>query len=135
MSAAAASGQVCSTVPEIRVLGMGIGFFLYLLLVLFTISVLVTHHDKFRIGKQLGLAHLIFLLLIILLPKKSTEKEECGPRTDSQGLLTLVMTLMQAVFSCLAMLGVHLQLWGKPVLTVSKEDRATGHTSADGVFF
>mmetsp|Transcript_16968 Transcript_16968/g.42063 ORF Transcript_16968/g.42063 Transcript_16968/m.42063 type:complete len:135 (+) Transcript_16968:247-651(+) len=129
------AAQVCSSVPEIRVLGMGIGFFLYLLLILFTISLIVTHHDKKRIGKQLGFVHLMFLLIIILMPKKSTKVEECGPRADSQGLLTVVMTFIQAVTAILALLGVFLQIGSKSVITVSKEDRATGHTSADNVFF
>ncbi|CAD7975236.1 unnamed protein product [Amoebophrya sp. A25] len=125
--------SVCSSVPEIRVLGMGIGFFLYLLLVLLTISVLLASHDKKKVGKQFGIYHAVFLLLVIVMPKKKTTVVECGPRTDSQGLLTDVMTIVQGLSGLLGLLGVMLHIGLKPVFTIGREDRATGHTTA--VFF
>ncbi len=126
---------VCSTVPSVRILGMGIGFFLYILLILVSISVFFAVHEGSRVSlfAKVLVVHALFLGIIFGMPKKSVTVEECGPAADSQGLLAMVMLLILLLTMLLASACVFKVYMSRPIYAVTKEDRATGHTTAEAI--
>lgn len=126
--------ETCVSVPEIRVLGMGIGLFLYILLFLLSISVVLATEDtgtRRSVGLKMSGVNVVFLALLLALPKKGGE-EECGPPTNSQGLLQSVVLGILGGSVIAAYLGWIKVYFGRHVLAVTREDRATGLTTAEG---